>query len=40
MVTLDFALEAVMQLPQEEREDLLEILKKRQCHDWRKDTEE
>lgn len=38
MVTLDFALETVMQLPIEEREDLLEILKKRQSHDWRKET--
>lgn len=38
MVTLDFALDTVMQLPQVEREDLLEVLKKRQSQEWRKDT--
>ncbi|MBM2813474.1 MAG: hypothetical protein HW421_236 [Ignavibacteria bacterium] len=38
MVTFDFALDTVMQLPQVEREELIEILKKRQSQEWRKDT--
>jgi hypothetical protein len=38
MVTLDFALETAMQLPPVEREDLIEILKKRQSQEWRKET--
>lgn len=40
MVTLDFALDTVMQLPQVEREDLIEILKKRQSQEWRKEIAE
>jgi hypothetical protein len=40
MVTLDFALETVMQLPQIERDYLIEILKKRQSQEWRKETAE
>jgi hypothetical protein len=38
MVTFDFALETAMQLPPVERVDLIEILKKRQSQEWRKDT--
>jgi hypothetical protein len=38
MVTFDFALDTVMQLPQVEREDLIEIVRKRQTEEWRKDT--
>jgi hypothetical protein len=35
MVTFEYALDTVMQLPQFEREDLIEILKRRQIYEWR-----
>jgi len=35
---MEFALDTVMQLPQVERDDLIEILKKRQSQEWRKET--
>jgi hypothetical protein len=38
MVTFDFVLDTVMQLPQEEQEDLIKILKKRKSHEWRRET--
>jgi len=38
MVIFDFALDTVMQLPQVERDDLIEILKKRQSQNWRVET--
>ncbi len=38
MVTFEFALDTVMQLPQFEREDLIEIIRKRQIEQWRQET--
>ncbi len=38
MVTFDYALDTVMQLPQEEQENLIEIVKKRLSDEWRKET--
>lgn len=38
MVTFSFALDTVMQLPQEQREDLIEIVSKRQAEEWRKEV--
>jgi len=38
MVTFEYALDTVMQLPQVEREDLIEILKRRQIDEWRRET--
>ncbi len=38
MVTFHFALDTVMQLKVEEREDLIEILNKRKALEWRKET--
>jgi hypothetical protein len=40
MVTLDYAIDTVMQLPPAEREDLIDIIKKRFSQDWRKETAE
>ncbi len=38
MMTLNSALDTVMQLEPEERNDLIEILQKRQSQEWRKGT--
>jgi hypothetical protein len=40
MVTFDFALDTVMQLPKVDRENLIEIINKRRSQDWRKETAE
>lgn len=38
MVTFENALEMVMELPFEERNSLIELIRKRQSQQWRKDT--
>jgi hypothetical protein len=38
MVSIDYALDVVMQLPEEERSYLLDVLQKRQAQNWRIDT--
>jgi hypothetical protein len=38
MVTFDFALDTIMQLSEVEREDLIEIVRKRKTEAWRKET--
>ena len=40
MNSLDFALDTAMQLSQNEREELINILQKRQSLEWRKETAE
>ena len=38
MLTFESALDVFKQFPQEEREELIEILQKRQSQEWRQET--
>jgi hypothetical protein len=40
MLTLDSTLDTIKQFPFEQREELIDILRKRQSQEWRQDTAE